>query len=81
MYLATAHRNHDTPDNSAANLAARCQRCHMLHVRPEHLRGERSGICSGVSTRRANKKGSDKGAFVLWRLCSLYYLQQVRPLS
>lgn len=43
--------------------------------------GERSGICSGVSTRRANKKGSDKGAFVLWRLCSLYYLQQVRPLS
>jgi hypothetical protein len=38
VVLATAHRNHDTSDNSDANLAALCQRCHMLHDRPEHRR-------------------------------------------
>ncbi|GAA0269610.1 hypothetical protein LNAOJCKE_1299 [Methylorubrum aminovorans] len=38
VVLATGHRNHDTADNSAANLAAWCQRCHMLHDRPEHMR-------------------------------------------
>lgn len=38
VVLATAHRNHDTADNAPANLAAWCQRCHMLHDRPEHLR-------------------------------------------
>ena len=36
--LATAHRNHDTSDNTNANLAAFCQRCHMIHDRPEHQR-------------------------------------------
>lgn len=38
VVLATAHRNHDTADNAAANLAAWCQRCHMLHDRSEHQR-------------------------------------------
>ncbi|HJE26164.1 MAG TPA: hypothetical protein K8W01_21150 [Methylorubrum populi] len=38
VVLATAHRNHDTADNTAANLAAFCQRCHMMHDRPEHKR-------------------------------------------
>lgn len=38
VFLATAHRNHDTADNAAANLAAWCQRCHMIHDRPEHQR-------------------------------------------
>ncbi|WP_407523811.1 hypothetical protein [Methylobacterium oryzisoli] len=38
VVLATAHRNHDTSDNSDANLAALCQRCHMLHDRAEHQR-------------------------------------------
>lgn len=38
VVLATAHRNHDTADNAAANLAALCQRCHMLHDGPEHRR-------------------------------------------
>lgn len=41
VVLATAHRNHDTADNTDANLAAFCQRCHMLHDRPEHLRRRR----------------------------------------
>ena len=36
--LATAHRNHDTADNANANLSAWCQRCHLLHDRPEHRR-------------------------------------------
>ena len=35
VVLATAHRNHDTADNAGNNLAALCQRCHMLHDRPE----------------------------------------------
>jgi hypothetical protein len=38
VVLATAHRNHDTADNTNANLAAFCQRCHMIHDRPEHRR-------------------------------------------
>ena len=38
VVLATAHRNHDTADNHPANLAAWCQRCHMIHDRPEHVR-------------------------------------------
>jgi hypothetical protein len=38
VVLATAHRNHDTSDNTNTNLAAFCQRCHMNHDRPEHRR-------------------------------------------
>ena len=41
VVLATAHRNHDTADNTGANLAALCQRCHMLHDRAEHQRRRR----------------------------------------
>ena len=41
VVLATAHRNHDTTDNSGANLAAFCQRCHLQHDRPEHQRRRR----------------------------------------
>ena len=41
VVLATAHRNHDTADNSGVNLAAFCQRCHMLHDRTEHQRRRR----------------------------------------
>lgn len=41
VVLATAHRNHDTSDNADANLAALCQRCHLLHDRPEHQRRRR----------------------------------------
>lgn len=35
--LACAHLNHDIADNSPANLAALCQRCHLIHDRPHHL--------------------------------------------
>ena len=38
VVLATGHRNHDTADNSPANLAAWCQRCHILHDGAEHRR-------------------------------------------
>ena len=38
VVLATAHRDHDTGNNAAANLAAFCQRCHVNHDRPEHQR-------------------------------------------
>ncbi len=38
VVLATAHRDHDTANNEAGNLAAFCQRCHMLHDRDEHQR-------------------------------------------
>lgn len=41
VVLATAHRNHDTADNTGSNLAAFCQRCHMLHDRAEHQRRRR----------------------------------------
>lgn len=35
--LACAHLNHDPSDNAATNLAALCQRCHLIHDRPHHL--------------------------------------------
>ncbi|MGH1572695.1 hypothetical protein ACRAWG_21010 [Methylobacterium sp. P31] len=38
VLLAAAHRDHDTSNNADANLAAFCQRCHMIHDRPEHQR-------------------------------------------
>ena len=38
VVLAAAHRDHDTTNNAGANLAAFCQRCHMIHDRPEHRR-------------------------------------------
>ena len=38
VVLATAHRDHDTANNADANLAAFCQRCHIIHDRPEHRR-------------------------------------------
>ena len=41
VVLATCHRDHNPTNNEASNLAALCQRCHMLHDRPEHLRRRR----------------------------------------
>ncbi len=38
VVLAAAHRDHDTANNTPGNLAAWCQRCHMVHDRPEHQR-------------------------------------------
>lgn len=38
VVLATAHRHDDTANNAASNLAAWCQRGHLLHDRPEHHR-------------------------------------------
>ncbi len=32
---------HDPTNNDASNLAALCQRCHILHDKPEHLRRRR----------------------------------------
>lgn len=36
--IATAHLDHDRANNDPKNLKAFCQRCHMLHDKPEHLR-------------------------------------------
>ena len=38
VVLVTAHRDYDTSNNMGANLAAFCQRCHMVYDRPEHRR-------------------------------------------
>ncbi|MFL0415651.1 hypothetical protein [Sphingomonas sp. 179-A 2A2 NHS] len=38
VYIACAHLNHDPTDNGARNLAALCQRCHMIHDAAEHRR-------------------------------------------
>ena len=37
VILACAHLNHDVADNRPVNLAALCQRCHMMHDRPHHM--------------------------------------------
>ena len=41
VVLATAHRDHDPQHNEGSNLAAFCQRCHILHDKVEHLRRRR----------------------------------------
>lgn len=38
VVLASAHLNHDPADNRMRNLAALCQRCHMLHDADHHRR-------------------------------------------
>lgn len=38
VVLASAHLNHDPSDNRSRNLAALCQRCHMLHDADHHRR-------------------------------------------
>ncbi|GJD45936.1 hypothetical protein AFCDBAGC_3814 [Methylobacterium cerastii] len=38
VVLAAAHRDHDTANNTNANLAAFCQACHLNYDRPEHRR-------------------------------------------
>lgn len=38
VVLACAHLDHDPTRNRPRNLAALCQRCHMLHDGPEHRR-------------------------------------------
>jgi len=38
VILATCHLNHDPSDCRPRNLKALCQRCHIIHDRPEHLR-------------------------------------------
>jgi hypothetical protein len=41
VYLATAHLDNNPGHNDPKNLRALCQRCHMIHDRPEHLRRRR----------------------------------------
>jgi hypothetical protein len=38
VVLASAHLDHDPSNNRSRNLAALCQRCHMLHDSQEHRR-------------------------------------------
>lgn len=37
VVLAAAHLDHNPAHNHARNLKSLCQRCHMLHDRPQHL--------------------------------------------
>jgi hypothetical protein len=46
VVLATAHRNHDPTNNRSRNLAAFCQRCHLIHDREEHQRRRRFTLFS-----------------------------------
>lgn len=41
VVLATAHLDNNPSNNALRNLKALCQRCHMIHDRPEHLRRRR----------------------------------------
>ena len=44
VVLATAHLDHDPSNSRPGNLRALCQRCHMIHDRPEHRRRIRTTI-------------------------------------
>ncbi|WP_366658516.1 HNH endonuclease signature motif containing protein [Fodinicurvata sp. EGI_FJ10296] len=38
VILAACHKDHDPANNDPDNLIALCQRCHLIHDRPEHRR-------------------------------------------
>jgi ribosomal protein S14 len=38
VVLATAHLDHDPRNSDPENLKSLCQRCHMIHDHPEHMR-------------------------------------------
>ncbi len=44
VVLAAAHLDHDPSNNRPRNVRALCQRCHLLHDRPEHRRQSRITI-------------------------------------
>ena len=44
VVLAAAHLDHDPTNSKPRNLRALCQRCHMLHDRPEHRRRIRTTL-------------------------------------
>lgn len=37
VVLAAAHLDHDPRNNRLGNLRSFCQRCHLIHDRPQHL--------------------------------------------
>ena len=37
VVLAAAHLDHDPTNNRLGNLKSLCQRCHLIHDRPQHL--------------------------------------------
>jgi hypothetical protein len=41
VVLAAAHLDHDPTNNLLRNLKSLCQRCHMIHDRPYHLKRRR----------------------------------------
>ena len=44
VVLAAAHLDHDPTNSRPRNLKALCQRCHLLHDRPEHRRRIRATL-------------------------------------
>ncbi len=43
IVLTVAHIDHDKKNNSFNNLAALCQRCHLKHDLPHHIRNRKYG--------------------------------------
>jgi hypothetical protein len=41
VWLGTAHLDHNPQNSAFRNLKALCQRCHLRHDRPEHVRRRR----------------------------------------
>lgn len=61
VVLATAHLDHNPSNNRTKNLRALCQRCHLLHDRPEHRRRIR------ITLRRRRALGDlFDGPYRLW---------------
>jgi hypothetical protein len=42
FHLGTAHLDHNPQNSAFCNLRALCQRCHLRHDRPEHVRRRRT---------------------------------------
>lgn len=77
VILAAAYRNHDTADNTCANLAEFCQGCHMIFNRPRRrrrrygtlFRRKTSGTCSRVPIGRRILRLSHPGnSYINYRL-------------
>ncbi len=70
VILAACHRDHDPSNNTSDNLIALCQRCHLIHDRPEHRRRIRLTILQ----RRA-LGDLFLGLYIRWRNASTAHAQ------
>ena len=61
IILTTAHLNRDTMDNREENLAALCQKCHLLYDRFQHAHSRKYGRGDITTNMFSHQKETTNG--------------------